>query len=348
MIFRQFFDSATSSFCYLLAARPGGEALIIDPVLEQVELYLCRLAELDLRLAKAMDTHIHADHVTGLGALRDQTQCITIMGEQSSADVVSMRISDGESIEIDGLALTALHTPGHTDDSYCYAMADRIFTGDTLFIRGSGRTDFQHGDSLAAYDSLFNKVLARPDETLVYPGHDYKGESVSTIGEERAFNPRLQVASAEEYAAIMDNLNLPNPKLMDVAVPANQAIGLDQTGQQGGGPRADWALDVTAVKAAGEADDDLLVDLREVGERHKRGTIAGSLHLPYAALESAVCRGGLLHYEAAQGKRLVFYCAFGERSTMAVKSAQAAGLDGVGHLVGGLDAWLKAGEPVEY
>ncbi|MDP7605106.1 MAG: MBL fold metallo-hydrolase [Alphaproteobacteria bacterium] len=348
MIFRQFFDSVTSSFSYLLAARPGGEALIIDPVLEQVDLYLRRLNELDLRLVKAMDTHVHADHVTGLGALRDQTQCITIMGEQSSADVVSMRVSDGDSIEIEGLALTALYTPGHTDDSYCYAMPDRIFTGDTLFVRGSGRTDFQHGDSRAAYDSLFNKVLARPDETLVYPGHDYKGESVSTIGEERAFNPRLQVASAEEYAAIMDNLDLPNPKLMDVAVPANQAIGLDQTGQQEGGSQADWALDVAAVKLAGANDDDLLVDLREAGERHKRGAIAGSLHLPYAALEGAVRRGGLLHYEAGQGKRLVFYWAFGERSTMAVKAAQAADLDSVGHLVGGLDAWLKAGESVEY
>jgi glyoxylase-like metal-dependent hydrolase (beta-lactamase superfamily II)/rhodanese-related sulfurtransferase len=348
MIFRQLFDSASFSFSYLLAARPGGEALIIDPVREQVDLYLRLLGELDLRLVKAMDTHIHADHVTGLGALRDRTRCITIMGEQSSADVVSMRVADGEPIEIEGLELTALHTPGHTDDSYCYAMGGRIFTGDTLFIRGSGRTDFQHGDSRAAYFSLFDKVLARPDETLVYPGHDYKGESVSTIGEERAFNPRLQVSSAEEYAAIMDNLNLPNPKLMDIAVPANQAIGLDQTGQQGGGPRAAWALDVAAVKAAGGGRDSLLVDLREAGERHQRGIIAGSLHLPYAALEDAVGRGGLLHYEAGQGKRLIFYCAFGERSTMAVKAAQATGLDDVGHLVGGLEAWLEAGEAVAY
>ncbi len=182
MIFRQLFESVSCSYTYLLASRRGGEALIIDPVLERVERYLQLLEELDLKLVKALDTHVHADHVTGMGALRDRTRCITVMGAESQIDVVSQRVSDGDPIEIEGLRLTALYTPGHTDDSYCFLMDERVFTGDTLFIRGTGRTDFQRGDSRAAYESIFTKLLTLPAETLVYPGHDYKGDTVSTIG----------------------------------------------------------------------------------------------------------------------------------------------------------------------
>ena len=185
MIFRQMFDSVSSTYTYLLASRRGGEALIIDPVLEKVDHYVRLLNELDLKLVKAADTHVHADHNTGLGALRDETRCITVMGEGSGVDVVSMRVSDGDHVDIEGLTLEALYTPGHTDDSYCFCMTDRIFTGDTLLIRSTGRTDFQNGDPLAQYDSLFNKLLKLPDETLVYPGHDYRGDTVSTIGEEK-------------------------------------------------------------------------------------------------------------------------------------------------------------------
>ena len=199
MIFRQLFDSASSTYTYLLASRHGGEALIIDPVLEKVERYLQLLRELDLHLVKALDTHLHADHITGSAALRDRTHCVTVMGEQTKADIVSMRVADGDRIDIEGLSLEALYTPGHTDDSYCFLMDDRVFTGDTLLIRGTGRTDFQNGDARAQYDSIFNKLLKLPDETLVYPAHDYKGDTVSTIGEERRFNPRLQVASADDY-----------------------------------------------------------------------------------------------------------------------------------------------------
>src|SRR5258705_5175118 len=220
MIFRQLFDSVSGTYPYLLASRRGGEALIIDPVLEKVQRYIQLFKELDLKLIKAVDTHLHADHITGLGALRDHTNCITVMGEMSKADVVSMRLSDGDQLTIEGLSLEAIYTPGHTDDSYSFVMNDRVFTGDTLLIRGTGRTDFQNGDARAQYDSIFNRLLKLPDETLVYPAHDYKGETVSTIGEEKAFNPRLQVKSIDEYVALMNNLNLPNPKMMDVAVPA--------------------------------------------------------------------------------------------------------------------------------
>src|ERR1700730_2915391 len=228
MIFRQLFDSVSSTYSYVLASRRGGEALIIDPVLEKVDRYLKLMEELDLKLVKAVDTHLHADHITGLGALRDRTRCITIMGAQSQVDVVSMRIGDGDRLQIEGVSLDVLYTPGHTDDSYSFLMADRVFTGDTLLIRGTGRTDFQNGDPRAQYDSIFNKLMKLPDETLVYPAHDYKGESVSTIGEEKNFNPRLRVKSIDEYVDLMNNLKLPNPKMMDVAVPANMRVGLRQ------------------------------------------------------------------------------------------------------------------------
>ncbi|MDP3857453.1 MAG: MBL fold metallo-hydrolase [Stagnimonas sp.] len=225
MWFRQLFDAESSTYTYLLAARAGGEALIIDPVREQLPQYLRLIRELGLKLVIAVDTHTHADHVTALGALRDATACATWMGEQSQAECVSARFRDGESLRVDGLRLRALYTPGHTDESYSLVMDDRVFTGDALLIRGSGRTDFQNGDAHAAYDSLFNKLLKLPDETLVYPGHDYKGWTVSSIGEERRWNPRLQVASAAEYASLMAALKLPTPKLMDIAIPANLACG---------------------------------------------------------------------------------------------------------------------------
>src|SRR5882757_3578962 len=228
MIFRQLFDSVSGTYTYLLASRRGGEALIVDPVLEKVERYIQLVRELDLKLIKAVDTHLHADHITGLGALRDRTHCVTVMGEKSQVDVVSMRLAEGDKLTIEGMALDVLYTPGHTDDSYSFLMGDRLFTGDTLLIRGTGRTDFQNGDPRAQYDSIFNKLLKLPDETLVFPAHDYKGETASTIGEEKAFNPRLQVKSVDHYVALMNSLKLPNPKMMDVAVPANMRVGYAQ------------------------------------------------------------------------------------------------------------------------
>src|SRR5215208_1019918 len=228
MIFRQLFDSASGTYTYLLASRRGGEALIIDPVLEKVERYIQLINELDLKLVKAVDTHLHADHITGLGALRDRTRCITVMGERSNVDVVSMRLAEGDKLTIEGVGLDVLCTPGHTDNSYSFLMDDRVFTGDTLLIRGTGRTDFQNGDARAQYDSIFNKLLKLPDDTLVYPAHDYKGDTVSTIGEQKTFNPRLRVGSVDEYAELMGKLNLPNPKMMDVAVPANMHVGYAQ------------------------------------------------------------------------------------------------------------------------
>src|SRR5664279_619706 len=340
MIFRQLFDSVSGTYSYLLASRAGGEAMIIDPVLEKVERYLQLVRELDLHLVKAVDTHLHADHITGLGALRDRTHCITVMGEQSQVDVVSMRISEGDRLTIEGISLDVLYTPGHTDDSYSFRMADRVFTGDTLLIRGTGRTDFQNGDARAQYDSIFGKLLKLPEETLVYPAHDYKGDTVSTIGEEKQFNPRLKIGSVDEYVNLMNNLKLPNPKMMDVAVPANMHVGLhqDEIARKG------WAVSAAEAMALRGRPDIAIVDLREKSERERHGSIPGSLHAPYPDLQENIGAGGMLHELAeATGKRILFYCAFGERSAMAVQAAQDAGLKTACHLEGGIDAWKKAG-----
>jgi sulfur dioxygenase len=345
MIFRQLFDSTSGTYTYILASRPGGEALIIDPVLEKVDRYLQLVRELDLKLVKAVDTHLHADHITGLGALRDRTHCITVMGEQTHADVVSMRVAEGDRIEIEGVRLDVLYTPGHTDDSYSFLLPDRVFTGDTLLIRGTGRTDFQNGDPRAQFDSIFNKLLKLPDATLVFPAHDYKGETVSTIGEEKLFNPRLKVKSMDEYAALMNNLNLPNPKMMDVAVPANMHVGLHQEDVA----RKGWALSAADAVALRGRPDIAIVDLREKSEREKQGFIPGSLHSPYKNLQDEIGAGGMLHELAAtSGKQIVFLCAFGERSAMAVQAAQDVGLTSARHIAGGIDAWKKANGPLAH
>jgi len=343
MIFRQLFDQASGTYTYLLASRHGGEALIIDPVLEKVDRYLQLVRELDLELVKAVDTHLHADHITALGALRDKTSCVTVMGEQTKADVVSIRLADGDRLTVEGLALDAIYTPGHTDDSYSFAMPDRIFTGDTLLIRGTGRTDFQNGDPRQQYESIFGRLLKLPDETLVYPAHDYKGDTVSTIGEERAYNPRLQVASMEEYVELMNNPKLANPKMMDVAVPANMSIGFHQEEIA----RRGWAVTAQQALSLVGQPDVALIDLRERCERGRHGIIPGALHVPYTALQENIAAGGLLHELArSTGKQLLFYCAFGERSAMAVQAAQDAGLASAWHVEGGVDAWKKVNGPL--
>ena len=238
------------------------------------------------------------------------------------------------------------NTPHHQPDtSDSFLLPDRVFTGDTLLIRGTGRTDFQNGDPRAQYDLIFGKLLKLPDETLVFPAHDYKGDTVSTIGEEREFNPRLQVKSVDEYVELMNNLKLANPKMMDVAVPANMRIGLAQEEIA----RRGWAITPTEALALLGRSDVVLVDLREPREREKYGIIPGSLHAPYPDLQDNVRPGGLLfELAAATGKRLVFYCAFGERSAMAAEAAQDAGLASASHIQGGLGAWKKVGGPVAH
>jgi sulfur dioxygenase len=229
MIFEQLFDNKSSTYTYVISSGEGREALIIDPVIEHTNEYLKILEKLKLKLVKVIDTHIHADHITALNELNKRTSCTRIMGENSKSEVIDIKNKDNENINIENIELKAMYTPGHTDCSYSYLMNDRVFTGDTLLINGTGRTDFQNGSSYDAYESLFNKLLKLPENTLVYPAHDYNGKKFSTIENEKKNNPRLQVNSKEEYAEIMENLKLSNPKMMDVAVPANlKGLTLDQ------------------------------------------------------------------------------------------------------------------------
>ena len=225
MIFKQVFDTKTSTYTYLIASAKGREAVIIDPVLENVEDYIGLLKEFDLKLVKVIDTHIHADHVTGASKLKQTTNCTTIMGEHTPADTVEIKVKDDEIIDIDNLKIRSMYTPGHTSDSYSFLLDNFLFTGDTLLINGTGRTDFQNGSSKDAYNSLFNNLLKLPEETLVYPGHDYNGKYSSTIGNEKKFNPRLQVKNVDEYIDIMSKLNLAKPKLIDINVSRNIKLG---------------------------------------------------------------------------------------------------------------------------
>ena len=225
MIFKQVFDTKSSTYTYLIASAKGREAIIIDPVLDNIEEYICLLNEFHLKLVKVIDTHIHADHITGASALKDQTKCVTIMGDQTPADAVEIKVKDEEIIKLDQLEIKALHTPGHTSDSFSFLMNDHLFSGDTLLINGTGRTDFQNGSAKDAYNSIFNRLLKLPEETLLYPGHDYNGKKVSSIGNEKKFNPRLQVNGEKEYIEIMNNLNLPEPKLMGINVARNIKLG---------------------------------------------------------------------------------------------------------------------------
>ncbi len=341
MLFRQLFDKTSFTYTYLIASRRGAEALLIDPVFEQTDRYLLLLKELDVKLMKVIDTHVHADHVSAMRTLRDTTRCITVMGEQSPVEIVSMRVSDGEKVTIEGIELTSLHTPGHTNDSYSFLMDDCAFTGDTLLIRGTGRTDFQNGNSYDQYHSLFERLLTLPDQTLVYPAHDYKGDTVSTIYEEKQFNPRLQVKNAEEYAEIMDNLNLANPTLMDVAVPENLKAGIALNAQ-----RRVPAVDVTELLGKWPECDHQLVDIREEGERQRNGTIPESIHAPYARFDQFCDKSGPLAGMARHG-RILLYCAVGERSTLAVEIANEFGVDNIAHIPGGFKAWTDAGGVVE-
>ena len=229
MILKQLFDNKSSTYTYIVSSGKGREALIIDPVIENTNEYIKALNQLELKLVKVIDTHIHADHISGLNELSKRTKCSKVMGEKSSSEIVDIRVKDNEKIKIENIELVSIYTPGHTDCSYSFLMNDKVFTGDALLINSTGRTDFQNGNSYEAYDSLFNKLLKLPETTLVYPAHDYNGKKNSTIENEKRNNPRLQVSSAEEYAEMMNNLNLQSPKMIDIAVPANvKGVTLDQ------------------------------------------------------------------------------------------------------------------------
>ena len=327
MIFRQFFDKISSTYTYLISSGKGREALIIDPVLENVGHYINILKQLDLKLVKVIDTHIHADHISGMAELRDKTNCVTVMGDQAPANIVSMKVSDNEEIKIENIKLKTLFTPGHTSESYSFLMNDRVFTGDTLLIKGTGRTDFQNGNAKDSYQSIFNVLLKLPEETLVYPAHDYKGETVSTIGEEKMFNPRLQVKSVDEYVDIMNNLNLPDPKMMDIAVPGNLNLGISLEKQKiNNGLEAKDFLNQIKNK------DSLLIDLREKTEIEKGGKIEGGIEVSFPKISEYLKS----NQENLSTKKIYFYCRVGHRSTLAVQISKSLDIKNCHHLIGGI------------
>ena len=336
MLFRQFFDTTSSTYTYLIANKKGAEACIIDPVLENVSYYLKTIQDLDLKLVKVIDTHVHADHVSGISKLRDKTQCITCMGKsQNASEIVSMEVNDNEKFKIGDLELRALFTPGHTDDSYCFLLDDKIFTGDTLLIGGTGRTDFQNGNAEDQYNSLFNVILKFDDRILVYPAHDYKGETVSTIGFERKTNPRLQVKSKQEYVDLMSSLNLPNPKLMDIVVPKNRKHGVPlEIQMQFNG------INVQQLKTMMNQKKVKLIDVREDFEIQRDGLIEKSIQVPYTQIENF-----FQNIELSQSTdQFVLYCHSGQRTYLALQKLKNSNIY---HLAGGILNWLEAGESVQ-
>ena len=328
MIFRQFFDHPSSTYTYLISSGKGREALIIDPVLEKSDQYIQLLKQLQLKLVKVIDTHIHADHISGLSDLRDKTKCITLMGEHAPADVVSMTVKDNETINIEKIELISLYTPGHTDDSYSFLMKDRIFTGDTLLIKGTGRTDFQNGNPYDQYNSLFERILKLPEDTFIYPAHDYKGENVSTIGEEKNYNPRLQVTSSQEYANIMNNLNLGDPKLMDIAIPINKSKGMTYETQ-----KKLNGISYDQLKVLLQKNDCLLIDLRENSEIKDKPSINNSLNIPYSQLQEYL----QTNKDILEEKKIIFYCAVGQRSSLAIQICKTYKINKIFHLIGGIN-----------
>ena len=336
MLFRQFFDTTSSTYTYLIANKKGAEACIIDPVLEHIENYLKAIKDLDLKLVKVIDTHVHADHVSGISKLRDKTQCIACMGKsQNASEIVSMELSDNEKFKVGDLELRALFTPGHTDDSYCFLLNDKIFTGDTLLIGGTGRTDFQNGNAEDQYNSLFNVVLKLDDSVLVYPAHDYKGETVTTIGFERKTNPRLQVKSKQEYVDLMSSLNLPNPKLMDIVVPKNRKHGVPlEIQMQFNG------INVQQLKTMMNQKKVKLIDVREDFEIQRDGLIEKSIQVPYTQIENF-----FQNIELSQSTdQFVLYCHSGQRTYLALQKLKNSNIY---HLAGGILNWLEAGESVQ-
>jgi len=335
MLFRQFFDTTSSTYTYLIANKKGAEACIIDPVLEHIENYLKAIKDLDLKLVKVIDTHVHADHVSGISKLRDKTQCIACMGKsQNASEIVSMEVSDNEKFKVGDLELRALFTPGHTDDSYCFLLNNKIFTGDTLLIGGTGRTDFQNGNAEDQYNSLFNVVLKLDDSVLVYPAHDYKGETVTTIGFERKTNPRLQVKSKQEYVDLMSSLNLPNPKLMDIVVPKNRKHGVPlEIQMQFNG------INVQQLKTMMNQKKVKLIDVREDFEIQRDGLIEKSIQVPYTQIENF-----FQNIELSQSTdQFVLYCHSGQRTYLALQKLKNSNIY---HLAGGILNWLEAGEGV--
>lgn len=355
MLFRQAFDKESSTYTYFLADETTREAVIIDPVLEQVDRDIQILEDLGLKLLYALDTHVHADHVTALGTLRERLGCQTVISERAGVGCADVMVKDGDRLRFGAHELVVLETPGHTNGCLSYVTGDKkmVFTGDALLIRGSGRTDFQQGNAKALYRSIHEKIFTLPDSTLIYPGHDYQGRTVSSVGEEKRLNPRLGGGKTEaEFVEIMDKLQLAYPKKIDVALPANLACGVPsglpvtpeplppQTWapvevSQGGLPELppEWV--------ASHPKDARLVDVREADEwRGELGRVPGSEHVPLSQIEQVAG-------DWSRERPVVFICRSGGRSGKAALQLRAMGFEKIASMRGGMTAWNEQRLPVE-
>ncbi|MBL4682256.1 MAG: MBL fold metallo-hydrolase [Pseudomonadales bacterium] len=343
MIFHRLFDEASSTYTYLLAKSRNADALIIDPVLEHVDDYLKLLGQNQLRLIKVIDTHLHADHFTGMSKLRRLTGCITCAHEKNQSEKLSQRLMDGDTIGIEGIDLQVIYTPGHTNDSICLYLERRniLFTGDTLLIRGNGRTDFQHGDPGDLYDSLMKKIFTLPGHTHIYPGHDYKGEQFSLIEQEKIENQRINGKTRDEFIEIMNNLDLQRPEMMDVVVPANMLVG--STLDQDHNPQS--SMSSSQLSEQLKKDNVYFIDLREENEIKQRGTIEGFKNIPYQNLDKALTTGGEIDLILKAGYALIFMCAYGERSSLALDRIPEHYISQCNHLQDGFQDWKDQGFP---
>ncbi|NOQ36299.1 MAG: MBL fold metallo-hydrolase [Methylococcaceae bacterium] len=358
MIFKQLFDDATWTYTYLIADPKTKEAVFIDPVNTHVDDYLKLLDDDELTLKYSLETHVHADHITAGGLLRQKTGAQTAVSSLCGAETADIQIEDGDVFEFaDGEKIKVISTAGHTAGSISFLWRDRLFSGDSLFIGGCGRTDFQGGSAGDLYDAITQRLFTLPDDTLVYPGHDYQGRWVSNIHQERTNNPRLSGKSREEFIEIMENLNLPNPKLIDEAVPANRYCGLDEDECQDAMVRRDLKLPKrnmgTAADKVAAAKQQItevtveiakqliaegninVVDVREGGE-YEAGHIEDAILLPRGVLEFKV--GGVVQLADKSGAILV-YCRTGGRSALAAQTLQDLGYNNVLSVAGGFEAW---------
>lgn len=355
MLFRQLFDPESSTYTYLLADEDTREAVLIDPVLEQVDRDLGLIEELGLRLVYALDTHVHADHVTALGTLRERSGAKTVLSERAGVGCADVYVKDGDRLRFGRHELEVRETPGHTSGCVTYVTGDRsmAFTGDALLIRGSGRTDFQEGDARTLYRSVHEKIFSLPGSCAIYPGHDYKGRTASSVGEEKEHNPRLGGGRSEaEFVEIMSELALAYPKKIDVALPANLHCGVPAgiAATVGEEPDTRWApIEVSAGDVpeiapewvAANAGAVRLVDVRETSElTDELGHVQGVEHAPLATVEAASKRW-------PKDEPIVLVCRSGGRSGKAARELRALGFEKVASMRGGMRAWNERRLPVD-
>jgi len=346
MLLRQLFDHETWTYTYLLGDEASGEAVLIDPVIDQLERDIKLLQELDLKLVYSLDTHAHADHITGSGLLRTRLGSKAVVGAHAGAECADLLVDDGSRLKFGSIALEVRATPGHTDGCVTYVTADHrhAFTGDALFIRGTGRTDFQQGSPERLYRSIHDKIFTLPDDTIIWPGHDYRGMTFTTVGEEKRHNPRVGDGRTEvEFVEIMNNLNLPAPKKIDIAVPANLHCGIVPPTSMSGDPLPErgWAAiertpegvpEVTIAWVAENKGAIRMVDVREFDEAEADGKIDGVEVIPIGTVDQA-------SKSWDKEEPVITICRSGRRSGRVALELEKLGFKRIASMRGGMVAW---------